>query len=93
MVLAAAMMVLAAGCQKEEATRVAPVNSVRTVEYSVDNNRQHVTVEGSAEWQALLGECLDRAAEGMTSLCGTMKRRASTSASPASWHRRRVAIL
>lgn len=64
MVLAAAMMVLAAGCQKEEATRVAPVNSERTVEYSIDNNRQHVTVEGTAEWQALLGECLDRAAEG-----------------------------
>lgn len=64
MVLAAAMMVLAAGCQKEEATRVAPVNSVRAVEYSIDNTRQHVTVKGTAEWQALLGECLDRAAEG-----------------------------
>lgn len=64
MVLVAAMMVLAAGCQKEEATRVAPVNSVRAVEYSIDNTRQHVTIEGSAEWQALLGECLDRAAEG-----------------------------
>lgn len=64
LILAAAMMVLAAGCQKEEATRVAPVNSVRTVEYSIDNNRQHVTVKGTAEWQALLGECLDRAAEG-----------------------------
>ena len=64
MVLAAAMMVLAAGCQKEEATQVAPASTVRAVEYSIDNNRQHVTVEGTAEWQALLGECLDRAAEG-----------------------------
>jgi hypothetical protein len=64
MVLAAAMMVLAAGCQKEEATRVAPVNSVRTVEYSIDNTRQHVTVKGTAEWQALLGESLDSVAAG-----------------------------
>ena len=49
MVLAAAMMVLAAGCQKEEATQVAPVSTVRAVDYSVDNSRQHVTLEGDAE--------------------------------------------
>ncbi len=64
MVLAAAMMVLAAGCQKEEATQVAPVSTVRAVDYSVDNSRQHVTLEGDAEWRALLGECLDSVAAG-----------------------------
>lgn len=60
----AAMMVLAAGCQKEEATQSTPVNAVRSVEYMIDNNRQHVTVTGDAEWQKLLGECLDSAAAG-----------------------------
>lgn len=62
--LAAAMMVLAAGCQKEEATQSTPVNAVRSVEYMIDNSRQHVTVTGDAEWQRLLGECLDSAAAG-----------------------------
>ena len=60
----AAMMVLAAGCQKEETTQTTSVNAVRSVEYMIDNSRQHVTVTGDAEWQKLLGECLDSAAAG-----------------------------
>ena len=61
--LAAVVATMAAGCQKEEAARVAANSAVavgpRQVEYSVDGVRQHVTARDEAEWQALLAGSFD----------------------------------
>ena len=66
--LAAVVATMAAGCQKEEAARVAANSAVavgpRQVEYSVDGVRQHVTAQDEAEWQALLAGSFDQVDQG-----------------------------
>lgn len=64
--LAALIAIMAAGCQKEEATSVAPANSVtvRQVEYAVDGNRQHLDLKDNDAWRALLASSFDQVDAG-----------------------------
>ena len=57
MVVAAMVAAVAAGCQKEEKAAVDRVVT-RQVEYSVDNVKHCVTVEGDAAWRELLDGCM-----------------------------------
>lgn len=57
MVVAAMVAAVATGCQKEEKAAVDRVVT-RQVEYSVDNVKRSVTVEGDAAWRELLDDCM-----------------------------------
>ena len=57
MVVAAMVAAVATGCQKEEKAAVDRVVT-RQVEYSVDNVKHCVTVEGDAAWRELLDDCM-----------------------------------